>query len=175
MSSTARFTSTPLARKAEKTSLCVHMARRAGMGGCRGACGGMAGQQDTCMREVQGCGHEGMGTQACKWVCGDRHIHKGRWNCTSLIYPQTHMRAHTHTHTLWCDCIYTHASEGGTACSGTLSGHVTQKHGSTLEVCSFSHIPIPTEKGKTRKALWTFVCACMFVHVHVYVRVLIRV
>lgn len=39
VSSTARFTSAPLARKAEKTSLCVHTARRAGAGGCWGQAG----------------------------------------------------------------------------------------------------------------------------------------
>lgn len=121
VSSTARFTSTPLARKAEKTRVCVHMARREGAG-CRGG-QEVSGQQDTRIRSVRTWAHsrvcrrtdagwawganmsmEGTWsqTQTCRQGSGDTNSHREVYlSDISPTYTQcgtyTHTRARTHT------------------------------------------------------------------------------
>lgn len=87
--------------------------------------------------------------------------------------PLRYTHKHTWAHTQGYDHTYAHTSEGGTARSGTLNGHVTQKHAWLAcvepphppEVYSLPHPRRSQAKeGKARKPLWMFMCTCVFVH-----------
>lgn len=88
--------------------------------------------------------------------------------------PLRYTHKHTWAHTQGYDHTYAHTSEGGTARSGTLNGHVTQKH-AWLACVEPPHPPevyspphprrSQAKERKARKPLWMLMCTCVFVHV----------
>lgn len=162
VSSAARFTSAPLAQKAEKTSLCVHSARRAGRAGWAAAGGrqGMAGPRPRAHRRCEDT----------DTLCGG----------TDMLIPEGEAVHPLHNRALMnCSVAlaYAHTSEGGTACWGRSVG---MPLGSTVVSLVLDLDPQrnQTEQREDRKVcVCVGMCFCVRIHglMHAEVHVCLHV